>query len=391
MSQIKNVGREDLSDLVVDRNGEFCLAKLVRWLFMVEDRVAMSLPAHLKRAIVESRVFVTREAAQLEDVINDVLYGINVMYAGWCMTALSMNHMVGGSKIRDILSTVATESLEKEVFNRSEDLFADIGSFRQRKVPAALSSSGVIPSADTDDLDNGDKISGADAPKNRIVEGPKEFRLTSGIVIDVSYNVGEGRSATKVSVPLAVRLNPTVITSEVAKQFFASNFKLDTWMRMFKVKTGEISFWKDFMFELDLMSDKYKAIKNDRTGTLKELYDGQDNALSSYLLKLVGWRADRQNIASAIHIFTKEQFADYCRATHCHFDNANDRLKYFRSTLSMIVAVIDSEYESVDMYFAGVGNKAHYSYTQMRAATKPNQMDLTSVMRAFANTNPPRF
>ena len=350
----------------------------------------MSLPAHLKRAIVESRVFITREAAQLDDVINDVLYGINVMYAGWCMTALSMNHIVGGSKIRDILSTVATENFERGVFNPTADLLADLGSFRNRKVPALLSS-GVIPSADTDDLDNGDKISGADAPKNRIIEGPKEFRLTSGIVIDVSYNVGEGRSATKVSVPLAVRLNPTVITSEVAKQFFATNFKLDAWMRWFKVKTGEISFWKDFLFELDLMSEKYKAIKNDRTGTLKDMHDSQDNALSSYLLKLVGWRADRQNIASAVHIFTKEQFAEYCRATHCHFDSSSDRLKYFRSTLAMIVAVIDSEYESVDMYFAGVANKAHYSYPQMRNMTKPNQFDLSSVMRAFANTNPPRF
>ena len=59
MSQIKNVGREDLSDLFVDRNGELHLAKLVRWLFTVEDRISMSLPAHLKRAVVESRVFVS--------------------------------------------------------------------------------------------------------------------------------------------------------------------------------------------------------------------------------------------------------------------------------------------------------------------------------------------
>ena len=381
------IGLEDMGDLLVDKNGETSLAKLARWMYTVEDRLSMSLPAYLKRAIIESRTYITREAA-VEECINNVLYSINVMYAGWCMTALSLNQMVNGSKVRDILQTVATEGLDNtrnDIYRRMDDIFSGIESFRKRITPYMASP--IIPGIQDDSEDS--DFAGTNG--TRPIEFPKNYRLTEGIVLDVSFSVGDERSRKTVSVPIAVRLHPTVINGDAAKQFFAANFKMDTWMRFFKVKTGEISFFKDFIFELDLMKERTNAIKNDKTGTVAEMYRARDNALSSYLLKLIGWRADRQNIASAIHVFTKYQFDDFCRATHCNFENVNDRLKYFRTTLSMIVAVIDNEYQNVDMYFAGVGNKARYQFSQLENFTKPNQFDLTSVMRAFSNTTAPRF
>ena len=57
------IGLEDMGDLLVDKNGETSLAKLARWMYTVEDRLSMSLPAYLKRAIIESRTYITREAA----------------------------------------------------------------------------------------------------------------------------------------------------------------------------------------------------------------------------------------------------------------------------------------------------------------------------------------
>ena len=387
MSQtVSSVGKEDMSELLVDKNGEASFAKLYRWLTTVEDRVSMSLPAFLKRAVIESRVYITREAAR-EECINDLLYCINVMYAGWCMTALSMNQMVQGSRIRDILNTVATESFEQNFHKSLDQAFAAFESFKSRKTPFTMAEAGgVIPNIDEETDTNVGGGAGVST-----VEFPKDYRLISGIVIDVSFAIGGANDKQKLSVPVAVRLNPLIINNDAAKQFFASNFKMDTWMRWFKVKTGEISFWHDFLFEMDLLDEKYRAIKNDKTGIVKDMYDAQQSALASYLLKLIGWRADRQNIASAIHIFTRSQFNDYCRSTHCNFENVNDRLKYFRKTLSMMVAVIDNEYQMVDMYIAGLGKKASYQFSQLQNYTKPNQYDLTSVMRAFANTNAPRF
>lgn len=392
MTDKNNVyGKEDVSPLYIDKNGEISLARLWRWLNLIEDRTSMSLPAYLKRAVVESRTYITREAA-IEECINDLLYCLNVMYAGWCMTAMSMNQMVYGSKVRDIIQTVATESMNPDVFYKNtEDAFSALESFKQVKSPFTMISP-VIPHDPEieDDIAEGvsGDIVGAGSTKNRVVEFPKNYRLTEGIVIDISLNTERGSTLT---VPIAVRLNPTIITSEVAKQFFAANFKLDAWMRFFKVKTGEISFFKDFLFELDLLKEETEAIKHDKTGELKAMLDSRRNSLLDFCLKILGWRVDRQNIASAIHIYTKSQFDEYCRQTHCNFNNVNDRLKYFRATLSMIVAVIDNDYQNVDMYIAGIGSKARYQFNQLQNFTKPNQYDLTSIMRAFSSSTAPRF
>lgn len=391
MSTDAKVGKEEWSDLLVDKNGETGFTKLYRWLTTIEDRTSMSLPAFLKRAVIESRVYLTREAAR-EECVNDLLYCINVMYAGWCMTALSMNQMVQGSKIRDILNTVATESIRpQDAYKSLDQAFAALENYKSVNSPffpvTLAGPSNVIPSIDDPDED----ASFAGGAGNKVIEFPKDYRLVSGIVIDVSFGLGDARDKKVLSVPVAVRLDPLLINQDAAKQFFAANFRQDMWMRWFKVKTGEISFWKDFLFEMDLLDEKYKAIRHDRTGTVKDMYDAQQSALSSYLLKIIGWRADRQNIASSIHIFTKPQFQEFCRTTHCNFDRRDDLLKYLRKTLSMMIAVIDNEYQMVDMYIAGVGKKTTYQFSQLQNYTKPNQYDLTSVMRAFANTNAPRF
>lgn len=391
-------GYEDFTDLLIDKNGETSIAKLFRWLMAIEDRTSMSLPAYLKRAVIESKVFLTKEAA-VEEVTNDVLFAVNTMYAGWVITALSINQFVNGSKIRDILSTVATETFAgKTVYRHPDDILAGLSSYQSVKAPNIYS--GSTPTLTTPSgvgIKDPTENFGEDDPSGRIhgtagtkiVELPKDFRLTSGIMVDVSFAIGNTRSG--VTVPLAVRLMPTIVNHEAAKQFFAMNFKLDSWMRWFKVTTGEIRFTKDFLFELDLLNERTKTLKTDKSGILEEMIDRQQNALTSYVLKILGWRADRQNIASTVHVFTKYQFDQFCRDTHCNFNNTADRLKYFRKTLSMLVAVIDNEYQYVDMYIAGIGNKGRYQFSQLQNFTKPNQYDLTSVIRSFSQTNAPRF
>ena len=383
-------GYEAIDDLLVDKNGEATLGKLFNWLTTIEDRASMSLPAYLKRAVIESKVFVTKEAA-LEEVINDLLYCVNGQYAGWVLTALAMNQYVNGSKVRDILETVATESYNRlATFNETNDLLAGLNDFQATKAPNIYSGQMAItpikPQDPNDDQgDNG--IHGSSSAK--VVELPKDYRLVSGIILDVNFAMGNVKGG--INVPVAVKLLPTVVSGDVANQFFATNFKLDNWMRWFKVTTGEIKFWRDFVFEMDLLDDRTRALKRDKTGVLEEMLQRQQNSLSSYVLKVLGWRSARQNIASTIHVFTKWQFDQFCHQAHCNFNNVSDRLKYFRKTMSMLVAVIDSEYNTVDMYYAGVGQKARYQFSQLQNFTKPNQYDLTSIMRSFSNTPAPRF
>src|SRR5574344_2680356 len=94
-------GWEGIDDLLVDKNGETTLGKLVGWMRAVEDRTSKSLPNYLKRCTVSSKVFITKEAVQ-EECLNDLLFCVNNLYIGWILTALSINQMVNGSRVRDL-------------------------------------------------------------------------------------------------------------------------------------------------------------------------------------------------------------------------------------------------------------------------------------------------
>lgn len=384
-------GCEGIDDLLVDKNGETTLGKLVGWMRAVEDRTSKSLPNYLKRCTVSSKVFITKEAVQ-EECLNDLLFCVNNLYIGWILTALSINQMVNGSRVRDLLSVVATESLSSSsTYKSTDDLVANFAT--RYNTPSdnlrAKFYTPVIPNENA--ILNEDAEPTTGVGNKKILEQPKDFRLLGGTVIDVSFNLGDSKNRQTITVPVLVSLQPNIIDASVAKEFFKVNFNPALWQRWFKVTTGEISFFKDFLFEMDMLNEKTSAIKADKTGQLKLLYEEQANGLSSWWLKLIGWRAERQNIASTIQIFTKPQFDQFCHETNCNFNRFDDRSKYFSKTFTMLVAVIDSQYNKIHMYIDGIDGVGEYMFSQLQNFTKPNQYDLTSVMRAFANTTTPRF
>lgn len=389
----------ELSDLFINERGYIGFGKFVEYLRTAEDRLSMSLPQYLKNTIVSSRVFIERPIAS-EPIIDDTLYCINNMYIAWILTALSMNQMVHGSTVRDRLSVVATESLSNitefrsvnDIVNNFAAYAAKVGASSDKigssisdvRCPAIFTNNAtMIPTiSDTDDQE--DNVGGMTGSK--ILE-QKEFRLMGGTIVEVSFIVGKQ----KITTNILVQLRPSIITPEVAQQFFKLNFNLDMWQRWFKYKTGEIEFFKDFIFEIDLLTEKYDALKKDKTGELEDMLNRKKTALASYVAKIFGWRAERQNIANTVHIYSNKDFVAFCRNSNCNFKREEDRLKFFKRTMSMMCVVIDPEFELINIYIAGINGVGNYSYKQLTNVADKKQYDLTSVLRAFANTKAPMF
>lgn len=367
---------------------EMSLAKIFEFIRNVDDRRNMALPSYVRKATVDSRVFVSKEAA-MEEVINDVLYANHALYVGWIASALSMTQYVGNTRVREIISTVATESLNKHnrYTNPSIDSILDSYTVDKRKLPTvyAYDEDNPISIIETQDSDTPD-IRGSQGMKG--FDMPSSFNLLGGTIIEMSFAVGEKQ---KITIPVLVRLSPTLITDNVAKQFFKSNYKPDMWLRWFKVRSGEISFWRDFLLELDLRDEKKQALKEDKSGVLFDMFAQQKSALTAYIGKILGWRSERQNIASSIHVYTKPQFSKWCHDVGCRFDSESDRNTFFKKTFSTCVNVIDSDFNKVYVYAAGIKHSAEYSFSQLQNNRNKQQYDLASIMRAFSSQSTPRF
>lgn len=387
-----NIGKR----LLKEGYGDVNLPKVFEFITKAEGSVNASLPSYVKRATVDSRVFMTREAAQ-EECINDVLYADNSLYIGWITTALSMNQYVNGSRIRDILGVVATEGFYGTQFTNTIDEVID----KIKVYPKTLS---VVDDANTiidDYLTDKDNEIPTDKNGNKIyndvirggagtkqMEVKDSFNLLGGTIIEMSFALGEKQTIT---IPVLVRLSPTIISSEVAEQFFKINFKPDLWTRWFKFRTGEISFWKDFIFELDIRNDRRKALKNDRTNEVFDMMVKQQNSLAAFVGKIAGWRSNRQNIANMIHIYTKRHFDMWCHDAGLDFRSQRERQKFFDKTFAMIINVIDSDYNKLYTYINGIDNYAEISFSQLQNNRSKQSYDLSQIMRAFSTQSIPRF
>jgi hypothetical protein len=157
------------------------------------------------------------------------------------------------------------------------------------------------------------------------------------------------------------------------------------------MKTGEISFWKDFILAQDMRKRRRKAMKSDKTGTLAEMFERQQNSVSNAWLKYITYYREKQNLANTILVFDKFTFDRACTRAGLNFDRYNSRQSFFNKTFAMMLMVIDQSYSKVYTYFHSLEARGEYSFTQLKAASKNEKYDLTDIMKAYGMGQSPKF
>ena len=375
MASIIDFNMNFVKNQVTDKDGNISFGGLVNTVRDAEDRLSKSLTQYLKRSMVASRVFIQQEVAQ-EEVLPDLLMTIQQMYIGWIMTAVQMNQYIDSSRtVRTALDIVATENMRHV---STQDLLQGFETFTY--------GSDYLPiNRPTEPLG-----AGQHGGSGVIDTMPKNMNLPSGRIVEIKFNVG-GDPRKQLAVNIYVQLMPTFIPSKVAAEFFHINFKPNWKQRWFQVTTGEKRFVSDFLFELDLLKKRNSAMKQDKTGMLREMMMRQKNGLTNYLLKLSGATPERQNIANTVHIYEKSSFDKWCKDSNCDFRRMDHRSKFFGRTFSVVVAVIDSAYGKVDMYFHGIDNRGEYNFNQLQQQAKSEKYDLQSIMKAYYTSSAPKF
>ena len=210
----------------------------------------------------------------------------------------------------------------------------------------------------------------------------RELSLASGRIVEVM--IGNK----KINIP--VQLLPTIISDDVAESFITLNFKPNWRQRLVQAKAGEISWIKDFIFEMDQIKKYKDALKKDKSGLLYEMKQRQKNAASDAVFKMLT-DGNSQNIASTIFIFDKQSFMLNAKASGLNWRNVATRDKFFAATFSFMTVLIDPIYAKSEFYWAGIDAVGEYSAKQLKAASKKESYDLKDIMAAFTQGHSPRF
>lgn len=352
--------------------------------------LTVSLPAFLKSTNIMSRVYIEEKLYE-EEILLPLIGLANQMYAGFVMTALQLNQYVTNSRnVRNVLELVATEDYEDSTDIIHNEMHGTNIHTEDNKVLTLEQKEQKLVSGRVIELDLHIEASanGTVSNINQTIQGQKGNQTNINMIQE------KGPSVTKVL--LYVQLIPYLITTSIVEQVITLHTGNTKEFRRKKAKAGEISFFWDYLFERDLITDQTKALKEDRTGMLYKMLKQSNNSLSKALLRFVNIAPENHNLANTILILDNSTFKTACSKSGVDFTHKATRDKFFKETFIMMVMIVDTNYNNVTIYFNGLDTKGDYSFKMIQANSGAgshgsDKYDLKDIMTALSTGMSPKF
>ena len=361
------------------------LSSLIHMIQEVEDRTSMSLTQYTRKVTINSRTFI-ENTLRTEPVLTPLMENIMNLYCGLILTAVNMNtYITSTTRVRDMMSIVATEGLTaKKVSDGLKNYFAGLEEYTMFGVknedPDVEDRQELDLKSDRSPMYN---VTGSSSQVDLKTDTP----IPSGRILKIGMGVGKN----KIDVNMLVQLQPTLIPPEVCGQFIALNFTPSLSQRYLQAKAGEISTFKDLIMGLDLRRARYKALKKDKEGVLTDMLDRQENSLVDAWLKLFQVIPNKQNIANSILVFDKQHFDIEASRAGLRVKDYRSRQTFLNKTFAMMIALVDTMYNNVELYYHGVPTKSEFSFDQLKKNSKYDSTDLVSIMKNYASGVAPKF
>jgi hypothetical protein len=325
-----------------------------------------SIAEHIRDTMIISSVY-TEQVIVDEEIYPAILSTLHQIYGAYVLTAIGLNEAVGGTKVRDLLRTVATESFVHGV--ALVNAYFDDPRLDMPIVSLEATSSNVI------DIDT------------------TLARLPAGKIIELTINMGKDNKP--LIILMYVQLTPVAIPTDVADGFITLNFTDSLRRRWMKMKAGEIRFINDFIFQQYELEKLDTALRQDTTGSLAGMVRRQQNALTKAWARLIvpsisGKKDEHQNIASTTLVVSQSTFDRACKLAGVNFNQASDRNSFFGKSMMLMVVTVDTSFATATIYTHGLDTVGSYPFKTLEKVSN-NGMNMKDVMTLMSRGTAPRF
>lgn len=212
-----------------------------------------------------------------------------------------------------------------------------------------------------------------------------------GKVIEVKFNVkGEAERGigNTISIPIVVKLDNMVIPSDVINSIMTSNKEEMTLGSRFKdAIAGRIRFIKDFLLCSDLIKSQKKTMIKDPTGyytqLLKRINNSRMYSALSGNISLAG--------ISSILVISDEDEKEIQRKIGGKLTNQSTREIIFNNTSTMMIVVVDREWERVSIYIRDVDGFSQNSFESFKPMASKDNNNIADLLKSFNLNNAPSF
>lgn len=369
-----------------------------------------------RAANLEPRVMVEDTLKTLPQ-LPKFLMGLTNIYTAYYLQAISLTATINDVSVISILDKfnpnreASLSKLLKNINTAKKDKTSAYGKFSKESYAYVLpnyNNYGTVPvnmqkslEAEVAKLieakDEADAEEKAKKIKEDLEKEKIHYNVSSGLKnIQEADNLAVGRlvqvkltqNDQSYEVPVAVRVRPMFVPKPIMRELVALGDVKESWSeRWHKMRSGEISFISDWIFQSDVINHKRKLLALDKQGLYRELINRRKNnklaALTSGHVSL--------GSASSFIVISAQTAREVELTTGQSLTNAAFRTKVFGENSAMMILIIDTEWERVVTYTRGINGGVDYSFKDFEGFGKGNGPDITEIMKAYALANNPRF
>lgn len=369
-----------------------------------------------RAANLEPRVMVEDTLKTLPQ-LPKFLMGLTNIYTAYYLQAISLTATINDVSVISILDRfnpnrdASLSRLLKNINNARKDksnLYAKFSKESYAYVLPNYKNYGIVPvnmqkalEAQAENLIPAENAKDAKEIKEEIKQELEKERInynvSSGLKnIQEADNLAVGRlvqvkltqNEHTYEVPVAVRVRPMFVPKLIMRELVALGDVKQSWSeRWHKMRSGEISFISDWIFQSDVINHKRKLLALDKQGLYRELINRRKNN------KLAALTTGHVSLgsASSFIVISAQTAKEVELTTGQSLTNAAFRAKVFGENSAMMIIIIDTEWERVVTYTRGINGGVDYSFKDFEGFGKGNGPDITEIMKAYALGNNPRF
>jgi hypothetical protein len=350
------------------------------------NKVGGAITQFSAQTTIISRAFI-EESLTEEIVIPNLMKTIHEWYAAQIIAALHISKMVDSKRtVQDVMSV-----LQDGRHNRSQDLLNNVlerAAGQEAFLSNYLGEAGLEalkydslnqPIRETSDKDsnlNGVSVKSVNTSDNRI--GPM------GELFEVTLTNPENTNAS-VKVPVFIQMQPSLIPHQIAPRFVDMQVQPSVWQRWTQMRAGELSFWKDFVFKVDVLNAKKNVVKDPNAASAMRNYLSTISKKDMYALGDASSKKSvtrSANLANSVVILSEETIAQAKADSNIDLHREADRQRYFRDTYTMLIAIVDTIHQRVTIYFNGIDGELDVSYNEFRP--RDQKFDPNMFMQALS-------
>lgn len=331
---------------------------------------AASLIEFSKATRVEPIVLVDQRVEHLPYMV-DIMQSINSIFAGYYMLALNLSVNVGKIdtiKLLDRLNPSRDPMLG--VFS-GESILLQEDSY-QTQLPFIGKPVGM-------------ENYGLEAAGDELKEVKENVNLSVGKMLNVTI----GHGPEKASFPVNIRLIATTVNTDLIRHLLVIKGRDQSFAARYHLwRAGQIEFIRDLVLCQDLIDEHKSALVRDSKGQFAEILKRRRKnglaALTSGNTSLA--------TASSIVVLSDATRKEIERAEGFRFNDPKSREKMLEDTYTMLIVVVDSEFERVTIYHRSIAVPTELTVKQVKSVnSKSGGPDITDILNAYREGASPRL